>query len=139
MLTILKELFLSSKFRKWIIGGVVIVILLLSGAYGYHSIYESGYSSGVNAEKVVYQKEVDKQAVIAQQAQKKADEERTTLNNTITSLKTDNTALQEKADKQYQTEQETINNYVKNDKNSTTTCFPASNDGMHILNQSFPN
>ena len=139
MLTIFKELLLSSKFRKWIIGGVVVIILILSGAYGYHSIYESGYSSGINAEKVVYQKETDKQTILAQQAQKKADDERNALNTTITSLKADNTALQEKMDQQHQTEQEAIDNYAKNDKNSTTICFPASNDGMHILNQSFPN
>ena len=132
-------LLLSIVKNKYFLITVLCVVLILSGMGGYSLIYKSGYTAGANATNQSLVKAQDKAKENEKIQQESADKDRTTLNNQILGLKNDVAkAKQDAATKQASLEQE-INNYAKNNKGSSDVCIPANDDGLRLINESFPN
>lgn len=131
-------LLLSIVKNKYFLITVLCVALILSGMGGYSLIYKSGYTAGVNATNQSLVKVQEKAKENEKLQQESADKDRTTLNNQIVGLKNDVAkAKQDSATKQASLEQE-INNYAKNNKGSSDVCIPANDDGLRLINESFP-
>lgn len=90
-------------------------------------------------QKTLYQAQVDKINQQNKLAQEKADTERDDLNSQLLKQKQDSTKEQLALTDQNNSLQEKLTNYEKSNSGSTSVCIPSNDDGVRILNESFPN
>lgn len=127
--------------NKWLRYGVLILFVLIGLWIGASrvkdNIYHNGYNAGVAYQTQVYQQNQVKAQQQFDVLQAKADQDRTNLNKQITSLSTLNADLQKKlAEKEKKTNQEKID-YAKTPAGSMS-CFAPRDNGLFIINNSFP-
>lgn len=133
---------LAAIFKnKWVRSGIIIlasvIVLYICAASIRDSIYQEGYTAGV-AHQV--QVEMNNQAKAKQQfdvLQAKADKDRADLNKEISSLSASNKTLREQLDKKERKTNEEKTNYAKTSA-GTMSCFAPRDDGLLIINNSFP-
>ena len=129
---------LSLIKNKYFLIAVLAVCLVISGAITYKTIYKSGYNQGIVYQESIYQKAKDAKDAEDKAQQVKVDSERATLNTEISDLKDKLTAAQTTNSSKKQTIQDQVNQYAKSNKTVTSVCIPSGDNGLHILNQSFP-
>lgn len=122
---------------KTVLGFVLIVVLILAGMFAYNKIRESGYKDGVAYQTQVYQAAQAKAKQDFDVLQKRADEERALLNTQINNLSKNNAQLKADLEKKKQTINEDTTNYAKTNSGSMS-CFAPNDDGLFIINKSFP-
>lgn len=122
---------------KTVLSFVLIVVLILAGMFAYNKIRESGYKDGVAYQTQVYQAAQTKAKQDFDVLQKRADEERALLNTQINNLSKNNAQLKADLEKKKQTINEDTTNYAKTNSGSMS-CFAPNDDGLFIINKSFP-
>lgn len=122
---------------KTVLGFVLIVVLILTGMFAYNKIRESGYKDGVAYQTQLYQAAQAKAKQDFDVLQKRADEERALLNTQINNLSKNNAQLKADLEKKKQTINEDTTNYAKTNSGSMS-CFAPNDDGLFIINKSFP-
>lgn len=122
---------------KTVLSFVLIVVLILTGMFAYNKIRESGYKDGVAYQTQVYQAAQAKAKQDFDVLQKRADEERALLNTQINNLSKNNAQLKADLEKKKQTINEDTTNYAKTNSGSMS-CFAPNDDGLFIINKSFP-
>ena len=122
---------------KTVLSFVLIVVLILAGMFAYNKIRESGYKDGVAYQTQVYQAAQAKAKQDFDVLQKRADEERALLNTQINNLSKNNAQLKADLEKKKQTINEDTTNYAKTNSGSMS-CFAPNDDGLFIINKSFP-
>lgn len=122
---------------KTVLGFVLIVVLILTGMFAYNKIRESGYKDGVAYQTQLYQAAQAKAKQDFDVLQKRADEERALLNTQINDLSKNNAQLKADLEKKKQTINEDTTNYAKTNSGSMS-CFAPNDDGLFIINKSFP-
>lgn len=122
---------------KTVLSFVLIVVLILAGMFAYNKIHESGYKDGVAYQTQVYQAAQAKAKQDFDVLQKRADEERALLNTQINNLSKNNAQLKADLEKKKQTINEDTTNYAKTNSGSMS-CFAPNDDGLFIINKSFP-
>ena len=132
---------LSIFKNKYFIYGVIIVALLIGGYFIVSSTYKNVYNKGYQAGVAYQQQQTAIQQAKAQQQfdmlQKKADEDRLSLNNKILELQKDKLDREKQlAQKQNTVNQEKID-YAKGNAGNMS-CFAPDDNGLRIINKSFP-
>lgn len=122
---------------KTVLGFVLIVVLIIAGMFAYNKIHESGYKDGVAYQTQLYQAAQAKAKQDFDVLQKRADEERALLNTQINNLSKNNAQLKADLEKKKQTINEDTTNYAKTNSGSMS-CFAPNDDGLFIINKSFP-
>lgn len=122
---------------KTVLGFVLIVVLILAGMFAYNKIHESGYKDGVAYQTQLYQAAQAKAKQDFDVLQKRADEERALLNTQINNLSKNNAQLKADLEKKKQMINEDTTNYAKTNSGSMS-CFAPNDDGLFIINKSFP-
>lgn len=122
---------------KTVLSFVLIVVLILAGMFAYNKIRESGYKDGVAYQTQVYQAAQAKAKQDFDVLQKRADKERALLNTQINNLSKNNAQLKADLEKKKQTINEDTTNYAKTNSGSMS-CFAPNDDGLFIINKSFP-
>ena len=138
MWTTLLSLFSSAQMRKYFLYAGIILLIFIAGASSFNAIYNKGVKSGENIAKVAYEKQVDKANKDFQKIQAQAEADRSSLNSQISSLKDSNSSLEAKLASENDNIQSSVNNYEKTTTSASAVCIPANDDGLRLINKSFP-
>ena len=138
MWTSLISLFSSSSTRKYFVYLGIILALFVSGALSFNSVYNKGMVSGENKAKVAYEAKTEKANKDFQKLLSQANSDRASLNSQISSLKDDNSSLQTKLSSENEETQNSVNNYEKTNTSANSVCIPSGDDGLRLINKSFP-
>lgn len=123
--------------NKWVVRFILAVIIIIAALSIRNYIYTTGYDDGIAYQKQV---QVNAQAKAKQEfdvVQKKADDERATLNAQIASLNKANTELRDSLAKKNQKTNQEATDYAKTTTGSMS-CFAPDDNGLRIINDSFP-
>lgn len=131
-------LFSSAKARKYALYIGIILLIFITGASSFNAVYNKGVKSGENIQKIAYQKQLEKANQDFQKLQVKVNSDREILNSQISSLKDSNSALEAKLASENDSIQNSVNNYEKTNTSANNVCIPANDDGLRLINRSFP-
>lgn len=127
--------------NKFVLGGIGVLAFIAIFYFGAKTIHDNIYESGV-----AYGKDQERQAYIAQQAkakqefdklQSQADKDRQDLNKTISDLNKTNAELKKQLTVKQQNTKIQVKDYAKTNSGSMS-CFAPNDDGLLIINKSFP-
>lgn len=125
---------LSSKYFHIIL----VVALICCGLYfGSKQVYDTGYTAGVTYQTTIFQQQQAKAKQEFDVLQVKADQERSELNKQIQSLSEQNAKLKKDLENKKKEIQQETKDYAKTTGGSMS-CFSPNDDGMFIINKSFP-
>lgn len=127
--------------NKWV-RYFVLIIALFSGLYiGLNKLHDDVYTQGYNAGVAKQEQTLQQNQIKAKQQfdilQAKADSERSKLNEKIHSLTKERNDLLTQLDKKSNNITQERIDYAKT-SSGTMSCFSPNDDGLRIINNSFP-